>query len=358
MPTLGELVKILEGYFPTDWQEKWDNSGLLTGDLLQPIEKIIVTVDITESVVREAVTWGASLIVAHHPLVFRPLKRLVEYSWVERTLLLAIRENIALYCAHTNVDVAPEGLNAYIGRQMGLQHMEVLRPHRRFWKVITYAPPSAVDSVRRAMWNAGGGRLPGKAYDRVSFLASGQGTHALVEATSPSTTEEVRIESVVDDAFLQDVLAAVRAEHPYQEPVIDIFEINSLTSGRGLGIVGNLSNPLKYPAFLKWVKEIFDTPTLQYTPPIAKHIQRVAFVGGSGASLLEDAVRAKADVFITADVKYHQFFESIGRIALISLNHYDSEKAVMDLLLKIIQRKFPNIAARKTHVDTNPIAYF
>ncbi len=357
MTTVGEIIDALERRFPSAWQEEWDNSGLAVGDPERRVTKVVAAVDVTEAVVDDAIAWGAELIVAHHPLVFRPLKQLTPRTWVERTVLKAVEGGVAVYCAHTNVDVAPQGLNFYIGRRMGLQGMKPLVPHTRYWQVTTYVPPSFADAIRQAVWAAGGGRVPGLGYDRVSYGALGQGTYAETGAPHAETAEEVRLEFTVDAAYLNPVMEAVRRHHPYQEPVLNVAEVRTADAGRGLGVVGRLPDSMRYRDFLEWCRALFAAPMIQWTPAPSDRIERVAFVGGSGAPFLNHTVWAGADVFITADVKYHQFFEAVGRIGLISLNHYDSEKAVMDLFVEVIQRDFSNIAARKTHVDTNPIAY-
>ncbi len=359
MTTLAEIIQRLESRFPLQWQEQWDNSGLLYGDRGQAVSRVVVAVDVTEAVVDDAVQWGASLILAHHPLVFQPLRRLSPNEPTHRALIKAIQHDVAIYCAHTNVDTAPEGLNTYIGRKMGLRDMRVLAPHRAMTKVTTYLPADDVAARRleEAVFSAGGGAVPGLGYDQVRFRSRGLGSFREKGADVREDLTEYRIDFTVDAAVEKAVVDAIRSVHPYAEPVIDRRPIETADSGRGLGIIGRLPRPMPMKELLTFIQSFFEAPALQWTPPAREPIHTIAFVGGSGASFLPHAV-GKADAFITADVKYHQFFDALGRLALISLNHYDSEKQVMDLFLDFIQTAFPNIAARKTHANTNPVSYF
>ncbi len=359
MTTLQEIVEVLERTFPLQWQESWDNSGLLFGEPSQAVQRVVVSVDITEAVVEDAIRDNAQLIIAHHPLIFRPIKQFSPHMAEHRALLKAIRHNVALYCAHTNVDVAPGGLNTYVGRKMGLKNIRVLVPQKEMAKIITYIPADEALARRMedAVFAAGGGAVPGMGYDEVTFRSRGTGSFREKMTATREYGPEFRLAFTVDAAREKAVTAAIRAVHPYAEPVIDRWQIHAGHSGKGLGIIGKLPQPMKFQDFLRFVQSFFDTPSLQWTPPPRPTITTVAFVGGSGAPFLRHAI-GKADAFITADMKYHQFFEALDHLGCISINHYDSEKRVMDLFLDVVHANFPNIAARKTDANTNPVSYF
>jgi dinuclear metal center YbgI/SA1388 family protein len=361
---LAELTSYLESIAPLAYQEDYDNSGLIIGKPDMDIHQALVSLDCTEAVVDEAIAKGCQVIVSHHPIVFKGLKRFNGKSYVERVVEKAIKHDIAIYAIHTNLDNVDNGVNARICETLGLQDCRILVPkHGLLKKLITFVPTSHADKVRAALFNAGAGQIGN--YGECSFNTEGSGTFKGNENTDPfvgepgksHTENEVRIETVYPSNLESKILMALFMEHPYEEVAYDLYPITNQYEKIGSGMVGELEHAMDEAEFLQFVKYKMNASVIRHTSLRGKSVKNVAVCGGSGSFLLKHAIAAGADVFITADFKYHEFFDAEEKIVIADIGHFESEQFTQDLLVEIITKKFTNFAVRLTEVNTNPIKY-
>lgn len=365
MPRIQQIIDFLEQIAPPALQEDYDNSGLLVGEPHAEVDKVLVSLDVTEDVVAEAVASGAGLIVSHHPIVFRPLRRITGRNEVERTVMAALRAGIGLYAIHTNLDNVAHGVNAMMCRKLGLEGMRVLRPaHGTLAKVVTFVPHDHVEDVKAAMFSAGGGQIG--AYDECSFSHSGEGTFRAGEGTNPFVGQqgeqhreaETRLEMVVERWNVRRVTTAMKKAHPYEEVAHDVVLLDNAHPTAGSGGIGTFSEPIGWSAFVELVKSAFGAPAIRHTAPPKGDIKTVALCGGTGSFLLPDAIRSGADVFLSSDFKYHEFFGTEGRITIADIGHAEAEGGISQWLvdqLAEFKLGFPNFAVLLSEVRTNPI---
>lgn len=362
---INTILRQLEQWAPRSLQEDYDNAGLIVGNAAAEATGVVVSLDSTEDVVDEAIRKGANLVVAHHPILFGKKRSLTGRDYVERTLLKAIKHDIALYAIHTNLDNIRSGVNARICEVLGIQSPRILSPKSGLLnKLVVYVPHVQADAVRDALFAAGAGAVGD--YTECSFGSQGAGTFKGGEGTDPHvgqvgqrhTEPETRLEVLVENWNVGAVLAAMQQAHPYEEVAYDLFALKNVHHQVGAGMVGELEQPMTLDAFLAHVKQVLGTGSVRHTAAVAEQVQRIAVCGGSGSFLLEDAVRAGADVFVTADYKYHQFFDADGRIVIADVGHFESEQYTVDLLGEFLREKFPNFAVHLSDTQTNPIKYF
>ncbi len=361
---VGDIVDFFEQIAPLAYQESYDNSGLIVGDRRIEVQSILLTLDVTPAVVEEAVALGANLIVAHHPIIFSGLKRITGRDYVEQSVILAIKNDIAIYAAHTNFDSVMCGVNRAIAQKLGVQNPRILQPlDQQLLKLVTFVPQGYADRVRAALLDAGAGHI-GR-YSNCSFSTDGTGTFRAELGANPfvgsigelHSESEVRIETVLPKPLQGKVIAALMDSHPYEEVAYDLYPLANTYNEVGLGMVGEMEHPMESMAFLRFVKEAFSAGCVRHTRLVSSSIRRVAFCGGSGASLLKEAISARADAFITADFKYHQFFDANDKILIIDIGHYESEQFTIELFYDYLSKKFPNFAVFKSNITTNPINY-
>lgn len=359
-----EVIAFLEELAPPSLQESYDNSGLLVGDAQTDVTGILVSLDCTEDVVEDAINQGCNLIVSHHPIVFSGLKRFNGKNYIERTVIKAIKNDVLLYAIHTNLDNVQAGVNQKFADKLGLINTRILAPKKqRLKKVVTYAPTENAEDVKTSMWDAGAGQI-GK-YDQCSFNLNGTGTFRPGEGTNPHVGEqgkiqrvrETRIEVIVPDFKLKSVLKAMRNAHPYEEVAYDVYSLENDWQEIGSGMIGDLPEEVDALEFLKSLKTSMKADCVRYTLPHKASIKRIAICGGSGSFLLGNAIGAGADVFITGDFKYHQFFDAENKIIIADIGHFESEQFTIELLAEQIAQKFPTFAPRLTRVKTNPVNY-
>ncbi len=364
MITIGDVVRHLEEFAPPSYQEDYDNSGLLTGDASQAVTSILVTLDCTEEVVLEAVNTGANMIVAHHPIVFRGLKRLTGRNYVERTVILAIRHGVAIFAMHTNLDNVYLGVNRKIAQRLGLVNVRILQPKRgTLMKLVTFVPKDRSESVLAALHEAGAGNIGN--YKNCSFTTEGTGTFLPSDAATPTLgkvgvqekVEELRIEVILPAHAEHGVLAALRSAHPYEEVAYYLQPLANENQEVGSGMVGDLSEPEEPIKFLSRLKDSLNTKCVRHTPVGSGKIRRVAVCGGSGSFLLGAAIRAGADAFVSADFKYHEFFDAEGKIVVADVGHFESEQFTVELLSEVLREKFRTFAINFSKTVTNPISY-
>ncbi len=361
---LKELIATLEAWAPSSYQESYDNSGLIVGDKNVEVNGCIICLDSTEEVIDEAIDTGVNLVIAHHPIVFKGLKRFNGSNYVERAVIKAIKNDINIYAIHTNLDNVRSGVNAKISDLLGLQNQKVLLPKPNLLsKLVFYCPSENATSVKAAIFKAGGGKIGN--YEECSFSSSGKGTFkpnshanpARGETNKLEELEELRIEVLVNNQDVFRVTDAMKNAHPYEEVAHEIYAISNSNQDVGSGMVGDLAEPKKMIEFLNGVKKTFDAGCIKYTE-FSGDIQKVAVCGGSGGFLLGAAKRSGAQVFFTSDYKYHEFFDAENEISIIDIGHYESEQFTLDLIKDFLIDKFPNFTPRLTGMNTNPVKYF
>lgn len=361
---LNQLIQILEELAPPSLQENYDNSGLLVGDPEMTVTAAMICLDSTEEVILDAVNSGCNLVIAHHPIVFSGLKRLTGSNYIERTIITAIKNGVAIYAIHTNLDNVIEGVNAEIARRIGLKNTTILNPIKgKLLKLVVFCPDEAAEELRTALFKAGAGQIG--LYDECSYSTSGNGTFRANEGADPyvgkvgsrHTEAEQRIEVILPEWKLQAVLSAMNQAHPYEEVAYDLYRLENAYQKIGAGMIGDLEQALSEREFLLMLKEKMDLKTIRFTSSRNEKIQKVAVCGGSGSFLLQNAIRAGAQAFVTADFKYHQFFDAEQCLVIADIGHFESERFTMNLLASYISGKFPKFAVRFTQVNTNPVNY-
>lgn len=361
---VSEVISYLEQIAPPAYQESYDNATLITGNREAEVTGIVCSLDCTEDVVREAIELGANMIVAHHPIVFKGLKSLTGKNYVERTIILAIQNNIAIYAIHTNLDHVAHGVNKRISDRLGLVKTRILQPKKQILsKLVFFVPQENKEAVISAVSNAGAGKIG--EYSNCSFQVKGLGTFTPSEKANPSigergkpqTEEEIRVEVLVANHLLPGVLQAMKKAHLYEEVAYYVQLLENENQEVGAGMVGELSVPMDELEFLDHLKEKMNLKVIKHTAILGRKINRVAVCGGAGIFLLGDAKKVGADVFITADVKYHEFFDAESKLILCDIGHYESEIFTKLLLGEILSQNFPNIALYFTRVVTNPTSY-
>ena len=359
-----DITDFLEQFAPLSYQESYDNSGLLVGDANAEISGIAITLDVTEQVIDEAIRNGDNLIIAHHPLIFKGLKSLTGKHWVERCVIKALKHDIALYAIHTNLDNVHLGVNKKIAEKLSLKNIRILSPKSEILsKLVTFVPPKDAQQVLDALYNAGAGQIG--QYDHCSFQTEGTGTFRPGEGSSPhigthhvdETVNEKRIELIFPSHLNHLIVSALHDSHPYEEVAHYLSTLSNTNQEVGSGIVGDLTSPMDTSEFLRHLKQTMRTDCVRHTPICKEKVSKVALCGGAGSFLLTKAIGAGADVFITGDFKYHDFFEADNRIVVADIGHFESEQFTKDLLYDIISEKFTNIALRLSEVQTNPINY-
>lgn len=362
--TISTIITALESLAHPSLQEHYDNAGLITGNPNWKCKGIICSLDATEEVVKEAIGKKCNLIVAHHPIIFGGLKKITGKNYVEKTIITAIKNDIAIYAIHTNLDNIIEGVNGKIATLLGLKNIVILaEKENTLKKLITFAPKSNANKVRDAIFNAGGGKIGN--YSECSFNTEGTGTFLPGLAATPSigqkgkrhSEEEIKME-IIFPAFLEgNLVSAMKAAHIYEEVAYDIIPLANKYQGFGAGVTGVLQAAVDEKKFISLLKRIFRVPVVRHSAFLQKPIKKVAVCGGAGSFLISKALAAGADAYITADMKYHEFFDANNNLFIADVGHYESEQFTIDLLQEFLEQKFPTFAVLKTGVKTNPVYY-
>jgi dinuclear metal center YbgI/SA1388 family protein len=359
-----DLSSYLDSVVPLSFQEDYDNSGLQVGFPGKEISSALLTLDVTEDVLDEAVNTGCDLIISHHPLIFNGIKKITGSTYTERILLKAIKQEIAIYSSHTNLDAFTNGVSRKMAEKLSLQNIKVLSPLKnRLLKLITYIPESHYKKVSEALFDAGAGSIGN--YERCGFTSSGTGSYKGNENSNPfagqkgffHTEKEMRFETVMFSHLKTKIIKALLEVHPYEEVAYDIYALENENTEAGLGCYGVMDEAMDEVEFLNLVSSIFEARGIRFSKLPGKKIKKVALCGGSGASLLNTAIASGADAFITADIKYHNFFDTDKRILLVYAGHFESEKFATEILFNLIIKKFPKFAVRFSETNTNPINY-
>ena len=362
---VANIIQLFEQLASSSLQESYDNCGLLTGNDQWECSGILCTLDVTEEIVAEAAQQGCNLIVAHHPLIFGGLKRLTGKNYVEKTVIAAIKQDIAIYAIHTNLDNIIEGVNGKIADKLGLINRTVLQPKDNLLrKLYTFVPIEHTENVQQALFNAGAGNIG--QYSECSFGVQGEGTFKASETATPfvgennkrHTEKEIKVEVIFPFYLQQNILKSLKSAHPYEEVAYDIVNLQNSYNAIGSGLIGELKEPIAEEMFLEYVKKQFGLRTIRHTSLLGKPIKKVAVCGGSGSFLTKKAIAAKADIYISSDFKYHEYFDAENKIIIADIGHWESEQFTIDLLTEVLQSNFPTFAVLKTKLNTNPVFYF
>ncbi|MGZ5191224.1 MAG: Nif3-like dinuclear metal center hexameric protein [Flavisolibacter sp.] len=360
-----DLIAVIEKFAAPELQEEYDNVGLITGNSDWTCTGVLCSLDVTAEVIQEAINKNCNLVVTHHPILFKGLKKINGKNYVEKALIVAIKHDICIYSAHTNLDNILLGVNGMIAQKLELINTSILQPkYKMLRRLITFAPVDKVEQVRKAVFDAGAGHI-GK-YSECSFNSEGVGTFKAEEGADPYVGEigkrqdekETKIEIVYPFYLETQVVKALVNNHPYEEVAYDIFTMENVHFGIGSGLIGELKAPMEENEFLKFVRNIFKSDGIRHTTLLGKPIKKVAVCGGAGSFLTHKAMNSGADIFITSDVKYHEFFDAEGKIVLADIGHYESEQFTAELIHDLLAEKFPTFAILKTSVNTNPVRYF
>jgi dinuclear metal center YbgI/SA1388 family protein len=362
---LSLLTNYLEGLAPLAYQEDYDNSGLIVGNPDQEVSQALICLDCTEAVVDEAIARGCQVIISHHPIVFRGLKKFNGRTYVERVVEKAIRSQIAIYAIHTNLDNVVSGVNERICETLGLSNCRILSPKNGLLKkLVTYVPLEKAEQVRNALFHAGAGNIGN--YSECSFNAEGEGSFKGNEDSTPYVGQagkrhyehEVRIETIYPANLESKLLMALLLAHPYEEVAYDLYTLSNQHPQIGSGMIGELDEPMDEVEFLFELKQKMHAHVIRHTSLTGNSVKKVAVCGGAGGFLLKQAIASGADFFVTADYKYHEFFDAEGKIVIADIGHFESEQFTQQLLYEIITKKFTNFAVRLTEINTNPVKYF
>lgn len=362
---INDIVKKLESVAPLFLQEDYDNAGLLTGNGAWECKGILVCLDITEAVVKEAIDKKCNLIIAHHPVIFRGLKKITGKNYVEKTVIAAIKNDIALYAIHTNLDNVLSGVNGKIADKIGLINRQILSPKNNLLqKLSVFVPIDHKQPLLEALFAAGGGNIGN--YSECSFSLEGKGTFKAGDKATPfvgnknerHTENEVKLEVIFPVWMQNEIVKAMKGVHPYEEVAYDIYSLANNWGNVGSGIIGELEEAVNEASMLQKLQSTFNIPVIKHTVFTGRPIKKVAICGGAGSFLTGAAIAAGADIYITSDIKYHEFFDAEERLLLADIGHYESEQFTIDLLFDILREKFPNFAVLKTGVNTNPVRYF
>jgi dinuclear metal center YbgI/SA1388 family protein len=334
--TIQSIIHHLEQIAPPVYQESYDNAGLITGDPSWEVKGVLTSLDATESVIEDAIAQGCNLVVAHHPIIFKGLKKITGANYVERTIIKAIKADVAIYAIHTNLDnVLHRGVNEKIARRLGLQELRILAPKRMAYSgkfLISEGHKEPISSALR------------EAAISVTSMTAAFGNGQYVLEVTYNEGQERALQSIVNQFT------------PGQD--FPRGKIENKSRAIGSGVIGELSEPIPVQAFLRHLKEKMKAGVVRHTELIHPSVQKVAICGGAGSFLLGAAKRQGADIFITADYKYHEFFDADGQIIIADIGHYESEQFTIDLLHEIISETFSTFAVYKTRVNTNPVQYF
>ena len=363
--TVNDMVAALDELAPPIYQESYDNSRLLCGDPKQTINAVLFCLDCTEAVVDEAIAKGCGLIIAHHPILFKGVKSLTGKTYVERVIIKAIQQQVAICAVHTNLDNQLEGVNAKIAEKLGLVHTRILKPMDNTLELLyIYVPQQNREDLEAALFEAGAGHVGN--YDHCSFVYPGAGSFRPLNGANPvigevgqrERVQEDKVEVLVQQHVRAAVLKAMREVHPYEEVAFGLVPLGNQNQTLGAGMIGELPEAMLEPDFLLHVKQALRTDCIRHTVFPGKPIKQVALCGGSGSFLLPEAMRQGADAYISADFTYHQFFDAEGRILIADVGHYESEQFTPEIFYAYLSKKYPKFAFHFSAVNTNPVHYF
>jgi len=363
--TVKEITTIVEEFAPLDYAESFDNVGLLVGNTNAKVTGVLVTLDTLENVVDEAIEKKCNLILSFHPIIFSGLKKITGANYVERVVLKAIKNDISIYSMHTALDNSDKGVNAKICNILGLTNTSILIPQKgTIKKLTTYVPKNDAKKLKEALFNAGAGTLGN--YSNCSFSAEGVGSYKAGENSNPTKgkigkthyEEETQLNVTFEKANEKEVVKALTTNHPYEEVAYEIITLENSNQNIGMGMVGDLLNAVDELDFFHHIKKTMNVTCIRHSNLLNKKIKKVAVLGGSGSFAINAAKAVNADIFITSDLKYHQFYEAEDKLILADIGHFETEQFTKNLLVDILTKKMPNFAISLSESITNPIKYF
>jgi len=362
---LKDIIAVFEEHSPFSIQESYDNSGIQYGNPDENVNRGLVCLDITEATIDEAVSKKCDLIISHHPLIFGGMKSITGRHYTERVLVKAIKNDIRIVSVHTNLDSTSAGVNAILAQKIGLTDLKILDQRGELLKkLVTFCPVDHADAVRTAIFKAGAGQIG--EYDCCSYNIEGLGSFRAGAAANPFVgakgevhfEKEVRIETILPAWLQSRIVDAMMAAHPYEEVAYDLYPLDNKFEKVGMGMIGVLENPMGETDFLQLLRQSLGSGCIRHSTLLDKAIKRVAICGGSGSFLRNKALALGADAFVTADVKYHDFFDVQGKLLMADVGHYESEQFTKEILCEIVTEKFTNFALLISDLDTNPVRYF
>ena len=359
-----EILVILEEMAPLAYAEDFDNVGLLVGNQDSEATGVLVCHDALESVIEEAIEKKCNLVVCFHPIIFVGLKKITGKNYVEKAIVKAIKNDIAIYAVHTALDNHKDGVNKIFCDVLGLKNTKILIPKQNFiQKLVTYTIPENAEKVRNALLKAGAGNIGN--YDNCSFNSQGFSTYRGNENSSPAvgirgeltTTGEIKIEVVFEKHLQHRILRALFDAHIYEEIAYEIYDLQNYHQNIGLGMIGELEIPEDEAAFLMSVKDKMKAQGIRHSEFLNKKVHKVAVLGGSGSYAIKNAIAAGATVFLTADLKYHNFYEAENQILLVDIGHFESERYTKNYIVEYLTKKLLNFAVIFSEENTNPVKY-
>jgi len=366
-----QITDYLEELAPLAYAEEFDNVGLLVGDYNTKVKGVLITLDTLEVTVEEAISKNCNLIVSFHPIIFNGLKKINGSSYVEKVVIKAIKNNIAIYSMHTALDNSNQGVSDKMCEIIGLINKKVLIPQKgNIKKLTTYVPKGNAEKLRNSLFEAGAGSIGN--YDQCSFNIIGEGTYRGNENSNPTLGEKDKLHteketfiSVIFERHLEkNLLQTLFENHPYEEVAYDIVSLDNAHQNIGMGMFGELPEEMGFQQFMELLKKKFQLKMIRHSKITNSKIRRVAVLGGSGSFAISHAIRSGADIFITADLKYHDFYKADNQIILADIGHYESEQFTKDLLGDYLTKKFTNFAPALAEGriilsknNTNPINY-
>lgn len=365
MSKIKDIVQHLESIAPLAYQESYDNAGLLVGDASKKVSNVLITLDVTEEVVEEAISKNCELIVAHHPIIFKGLKKLTGSNYVERTVIKAIKNDVAIYASHTNLDNIKNGVNAKIAEKLGLINTEILSPKSGFLsKLSVFVPKEYAKGLKSAMHQAGAGQIG--EYKDCAFETTGKGSFLPTDKANPSIgkkgeleiVDEHKIEVIFPLYLKNKILSAMKKAHPYEEVAYYLHQLENTYDDLGSGMIGEIEEPMESKNFFDYLKDKMGLSVIKHTKEINRNIKRVAICGGAGSFLISQAKSRKADIYISSDIKYHEFFDADERLIIADIGHYESERFTNEIFYAILKENFANIALHLGQTVTNPIKYY
>lgn len=360
-----DIIDVLEKEASPTLQENFDNSGIQVGNVNQVVSGVLLTLDVTEEVIDEAVAKNCNLIISHHPLIFSGLKSISGKNYVERCIIKACKHDIVVYSAHTNYDNVITGVNHKIAEKIGLKNLEILVEQKgALEKLVVFVPAQHADNVRAAIFDAGAGQIGN--YDSCSYNGNGFGTFRAGQDANPYCGEigklhhekEMRIEAIFPTFLKNEIQKALLEAHPYEEPAFDFYSLTNAWKQAGSGMIGYLPQPTDATELFAHIKNTFNIPVIKHSQLLGRKIEKVALCGGSGAFLIPEAKKKKADLFITGEIKYHDFFGLDNQLLIAEIGHYESEQFTKELFYDIVTKNFSNFAVHFSDVITNPVKYF
>ena len=360
-----EIISALEKLAPPAYQESYDNSGLLIGNKQAECTGVLIALDVTEKTILEAIDRNCNMVVAHHPIIFKGLKKLTGSNYIERTVELAIKNDIAIYAIHTNLDSITNGVNWKIAQRLGLQNIKILAPKTQaLQKLTTFVPSESADKVLEALFAAGAGQIGD--YKNCSFTTTGTGSFLPSMDANPvigtrghlEKVNETRIEVLLPSHLSHRIINTLQLHHPYETVAYYLYDLQNKNQEVGSGAIGEFKNGQTADQFLEHLKTSMNLKTFKFTKPIGTEIKKIAICGGSGSFLLKNAIQASADVFITSDFKYHEFFDAEDKIMICDIGHYESEVFTKDLLHDYLSGIFSNFALCLSETNTNPVLHY